>query len=723
MGEFIIRTQDGQSFKIKADNEHQAIEGFNIYQSRNYSGPTEKATVNGITTEVPEGMTLDLNTGAMVDTKALADKVDMGKAGLMSQPARGLPFVGEWMDEIGGYLSSSDKPYDSQEVNAEFLRQVDKKTEAAYPKTSTGLQIGGALSTLPIAGPAISATQKMPMGLQMLLGGTTAGALGTTEGYVSGLGQGRTMDLASDERQSNAKNRAIVSGVAGTVLGAAAPPIMAGAGKLYEKAADFFTTNKSLARTGLSRNAADMIKDDLISDDAVAGEGARRISQMGREGMLADAGPATAARLDQASNMSAEGANIAKKAIDKRANYQGTKLNQVFDLTLGTPQRMKQAFKDVADRTKNTRAAVFSQAFDSPINYADEAGQRVEDVFNRTPGSILRSAVQKANDQMKILGIKNRQIMADIADDGTVTFREMPNVRQAHELKRALQAIQMDGTDDLTGKMTSEAVNAKTLARELREALGDAVPSYNSAMKISADKIDEENAIKLGRKLLRRDTTREYVEEMVEDMPDVARKGVKIGLRYDLDEMLANVQHAVSDPNIDAREALTAFKATSSKAARSKIETVLGPRESKALFAELDRAGRALELKASIAQNSKTAQRAKGNQLVKDMTSSGVINSARRGELVGTPKAAWQQMVGGTPQAENARAEQIWGEVSRVLTGPRGQQAQQTLQDLLNAYKSSGINKAAGRKAGMIGGALVGMPVYNAANQLIGPKE
>lgn len=725
MAEFTIATKDGQEFTITANDEAQAIEAFKKFQATSYTGPEQQTTVNGITTTTPEGMVLDPNTGAMVDAKALSEMKLKGAEGtnLGMQAAKGLPFVGSWLDEAMGWLGSSDKPYDSPEVNAEMYRQLDKRTAAQYPKTTTGLQIGGALSTIPLAGPAISATQKLPMLGQIAVGAGTMGALGAGEGYISGLGDGTGADPLSADRQEAAKRRALVSGVTGVVLGAAAPPVMAGIGKVVEKAGDFFTTNRTLRNLGVSRKTADLVKGDLLADGALTGEGAKRLKSMGNDAMLADAGPATAARLDQAVNMSAEGANIANKAVQSRANYRGTRLKQAFDLTLGTPERIKDAFAAVSNRSKSDRTAAFTRVFDSPIDYADDAGKAIEDVFNRTPNSIMKTAVQKANDFMKVNGEANKQIMANIADDGTVTFRQMPNVRQAHELKRALQRIQMDGTDPITGKLSDDAVYAKKLASDLRAALGDAVPGYGTAMKISADKIDEENSILLGTKLLRKSTTRADVAELLDGMPEVAKRGARIGLRNDLDEMLANVQQAITDQNLDARQALAAWKATSSEAAREKMRMVLGDRDAKILFAELDRAGQALELKAAVAQNTKTAQRMKGDQQVKDATTSGVINAVRRGEIFGAPKAGWQNLAGGTPQAEAARAEQIWGEVSKLLTGPRGKDAPAALQSLLKAYQSSGANARLGQNVGILGGALIGAPVYQIANQLAGTNR
>src|SRR5690606_3299091 len=111
------------------------------------------------------------------------------------------------------------------------------------------------------------------------------------------------------------------------------------------------------------------------------------------------------------------------------------------DDALGAPQGLRRTAQGIAKSTAGVRDDAYTAAYSKPINYADTSGQRIEGVLKKVPNSILRRAVDEANDEMVSLGQRNQQIMAQIADDGTVTFREMPNVQQLDEIKKALQRI------------------------------------------------------------------------------------------------------------------------------------------------------------------------------------------------------------------------------------------------------------------------------------------
>ncbi len=141
----------------------------------------------------------------------------------------------------------------------------------------------------------------------------------------------------------------------------------------------------------------------------------------------------------------------------------------------------------------------------------------IEELLQRLPRKTVLNAVARANDRMRYDGGPPNQIMAQIADDGTVTFQEMPNVMQLDYMKRAFDGIARDGTDPITGAMTEEAAFAAKIARDIRNATREAVPVYGQALELAADEQSQRTAIDFGRAFSARNVTREQVKREVQD--------------------------------------------------------------------------------------------------------------------------------------------------------------------------------------------------------------
>lgn len=170
-------------------------------------------------------------------------------------------------------------------------------------------------------------------------------------------------------------------------------------------------------------------------------------------------------------------------------------------------------------------------------------------------------------------------------------------------------------------------------------------------------------------------------------------KAARQGLRSYVDETLANVRAAISDPNIDARQARKALQDLSSPAAREKVRMILGDNATaNRLFAELLKAQRALELKASTATNSRTYGRLATEAAVDDQIKGGIVNSALRGEPVNAAKAFIQGITGRTPQNERAMSDAVYEEIANMLTGPRGAEAMDMLRLLTVANQRAVVN-------------------------------
>lgn len=692
MAKFKISTADG-TFVVETDSPETATAALEQHSSRNYMGKSDE---NG----VPEGMVFDPATNRMVDARALANQATPGGS-ITGASIKGIPFIGEYADELVGWLSSSDdtanRPNESQTIQTQVARESQKLAEENYPKTTLAAKIGAGLSTLPAAVEfAPAALTQGGLLARTALGAGTGTVLGGAEGAISGYGEGE-----GDKRMQTAIDRAKWSAATGGVLGAATPVVTDVASAASRKLLDKFTVDQQVKKLGIQRPAADTISAMMKADDTLGPEGAKRIAAAGDDAMVADAGDTAAGLLDTTIQKSNQAGRIAQMAVQKRAAAANNKLRATLDLVLGKPAGIDKAAKDIAAKSSAARRAAYDAAYSKPIDYASDAGRQIEDVFQRTPPSILKSAISEANDSMRSAGIRNMQIMADVADDGGVTFRQMPNMMQVDELKKALNAVAESQVDQF-GRKTAAGVRAAKLAKELRDAAVEAVDEYKTAVKLGGDKIAEDNALKLGYDLLRSSTTREDVAEAVKGITDAERKQIALGLRQQIDDAMANVTQAISDPNVDAREAAKALRDLSSRAAREKLVLAIGKERATPILKQLEEAQAALSLKSSVATNSKTFARTEAARAVSQRDTDSWWQALKQFQPLEAAKRAGRNLTGESSAAQLGREEAIYADIAKVLTGPRGRDAQLALQRLERAYKTGNLNAETARRIGEI---------------------
>ena len=162
-------------------------------------------------------------------------------------------------------------------------------------------------------------------------------------------------------------------------------------------------------------------------------------------------------------------------------------------------------------------------------------------------------------------------------------------------------------------------------------------------------------------------------------MSKESRQAAAQGLRSYIDEALAQVKMAMTDTNMDAREAFKLIKDMSSRANREKVGMILGPDDAGALFNE---SAKAFELRASVARNSATAQRQATQQGVKDVVEGGAWNALKQGDVVESPKKMIAAILGRSPEAKQQISDEVYIALVKALTGPRGAQARAMLEHL-----------------------------------------
>jgi hypothetical protein len=618
------------------------------------------------------------------DEQIIADAPIPARALEFSQ---GIPVVGEWIDE-GVEVFSPDM--------AKRMRQASDAMERQRPGQSAALNIaGGVVSTAPfLAGKAVGkagdwigkAGSKVG---QAMRAGAVAAPGAAVEGAVSMAGRGE--DLG--QRGKNAAVGAAVGAGFGLVGGPALSVLGSGISALTKRAKrlDVSTIAKEF---GVSNAAARMVRRALQADDLEAA--AARLGQLGDDAMLADAGPSTGALLDAGTATGGKALAVVRDAVDARSNEVGKQLPAKLDALLGKVKGVKATAREIAEETSPARTAAYNRAYSQPINYADDTGRAIEGVLQRVPAKTLKNAIEEANEAMQAKGLTNRQIMAQIGEDGSVIFREMPNVQQLDEIKKALRTIASEAVDKF-GRPTAQGLRAKHLARELGGAISDAVPSYKTATKLGGDKIQRDNALDMGRKLLWKNTTVEDVSEVISDgWSKEAQEAARQGLRETIEHTLSNVRRTITDPNTDAREAMQLVKELSSRANRKKLTMVLGKARANAMIEELDKVATALELRATIAQNSKTAIR----QAIQEEAAAEVQPGlARRtagnmGNPLDAAKEITQSAFAIDTASLNEAQRNLLGEVAERLVQIRGPEAQQALLVIQKAMNGQPVRDA-----------------------------
>jgi hypothetical protein len=532
----------------------------------------------------------------------------------------------------------------------------------------TAVEVGGSLLSM---GPARAGVEALARGvpqvaarLPLIKTAAQSGGVGAGLGAVSGAANA-TGGL--QERLGGAAGGAAL----GFGVGAAVPFIARGAGEVVRNVRTGRATNEAARQAGIRPQTARMAAETMAADGTLSPQGLARMRAAGPEGMIADAGPSARNMLDMSIQSSGRAGRTASAAIDARVGRDAAALQQALDNALGTPQGVQATRAGIRNSTAQARGSAYDQAYAAPIDYSSPAGMRLEEMLARvSPGDIA-----KANELMRMEGHRSHQILAQIADDGQIVFRTMPDVRQVDYITRALndRATANAGLGKLGGQ-TNEGRIYGDLSGDIRSATREAVPEYGTALDTAADPIRRSQAVEFGAELLSPRVTRDQVAIQAAGMSQAERAAAAQGLRSRFDDILANVKRTVTDGDMEAREAIRILKELSSRANREKIATVIGPQRATALFREVDRAAQSFELRASVADNSRTFQRQEMKRRIGQMADPDTaVTAALKGEPVNAAKRVIRNMTGQTPERALSREDLINQEIAQLLTQTGGQ--------------------------------------------------
>jgi hypothetical protein len=314
--------------------------------------------------------------------------------------------------------------------------------------------------------------------------------------------------------------------------------------------------------------------------------------------------------------------------------------------------------------------------------------------------------------------------MARVADDGSVTFLRWPDVRQWDYITRAIGDLAESGeARGAMGGMTAESRALAGLQREIRDTLRSHVPAYGRALSEAADTIGQVRAVEVGQSLIAARTTREQARAAIRGMTAAERAAARQGLRSQIDDMMAQTRRALTDGDMDAREALTAWRALSTRQSQDNMAQLLGRDRAAALVREMDRIGTDFELRAAVATNSRTAVRQAVQGEVRAVSQPGVLGTLMEGRPMEASRRIVQALAGRTDAARAAREAGIFEEITEALTRTRGErEASQIMRVVGDSIGSEPISRArAEHIARLLTSGLAGGG-YQTGQQLLGTR-
>lgn len=674
MGTFQITGPNGKKYRVTGDDPAGAVNAL-----KKMLGADTAATVNPATNQpgdvpafVPPGVEgYDPQTGEVrknnMAGSAVSGAADMATFGFGDEAAAGL---------VTGIenLRGKDASY-SQTLKE--IRGNQQQAQRDNPNSYLAGQVGGGIAQGVAAGPALLANAP---GTLARIGG----------GMLTGSGMGGLYGLGSGEGAQDRLTQGAQGAGVGALVGGAIPAVAKGASSAYSSIVDALSGNAAAKGVGTTPGVLRMLGNVLDADGTRGPTGQANMARAGADAMLADAGPNARAVLDTAIQRGGPGGVGARDAIAARTGRASTAIADALDANLGAPEGVTAARTAIRQGSAPARSAAYDAAYKAPIDYAAPGGQVIEQIVKtRVP----QSAINEANALMRAEGNHSKQILAHVADDGMVTFESLPDVRQLDYITRGLNEVadQADGAGKLGGQ-TAKGRAYSNLAQELRGHLKDLVPEYGQALETAADPIRRSKAVDLGSKLFSPATTRDQVDEAVRGMTQAEKDAVAQGVRSRLDDAMANVTRTIQDGDTPAREAIKAIKDLSSRANREKLEAVIGKQKAEALFSEVDRAATSFDLRASVAENSKTYARQATDRRIGEMTAPGPIGTLGQGKPLNAVQRIAQALTGQTPEKITAKQDEIYSQLAEILTRG-GAQAQPVFDAIQGLGKTDAATK------------------------------
>lgn len=667
----------------------QMPDGTRAFQGQGYS-TTDPTEVDLISQGLPVGQAIERARGR----KAIQEQP---VASRVVTAAQGLPFVGEYAEEAGGALLGPE--------TREVTRATQATMAAEKPIETGALQMaGGVIGAAPLAAatglaaPLAAASRFIPAAQRAIQGLPMAGQIGAAaglgaiggaiEGAVSGFGRGVG---GAEERAPVAGQGAAAGAAFGGALQAVSPVVGAGFRNLVAYARNRPVSD--LAKyLGVSNDTAKVVMAALSDNDIPAARAA--LARGGSRSMLADASDEARALLDAAITFGTE-TSSARKAVEARNLAAYVQASETLNRIFGPPEDIDAIQSAIRGKTATARDEAYRAAYATPINYASAAGRQLEEWQRFIPASVLR----KANELISLdpRAGPSRQILFDVADDGTVTYRRLPDMRQWDYITRGMSEIGYAREGGAMGGPSAVQRLMRDNSRQIRAILREMSPDYDRALGVAGGTIEEVEASRLGYDLLQPGTRVAEIVQSLTGAPKAERDAMKQGVRAFLDHTLGNLRVAASNPNNDIKEIQTMISMVSSRNNRAKLAALLGEAGADDFYKTVDEHVNGLIVLNAIARNSATAGRQGVLGRVRETTAPGILGLLAQGKVVPVTERLVQVMTGQTPEMQAAREAGIFNEIAALLVNAKGDGAQDAYKMVMQAKAGRALNEAQAR--------------------------
>lgn len=501
------------------------------------------------------------------------EKAGVASGGLIE----GIPVVGPYIRKALDYPAAgaaylmTDRDDVTFDDALKAVRQEQEPAKQRNPMLNTGSQIaGGIAGTLPMvaAAPGMFGAGAGPLLGRSLWSAGTGAAIG-------GADAGVRNDF---DPLAMAKGSAL-----GLGIGAAAPL----AGQLIGKGVNAVTSRFN-SPSSAQQSIAQAVGRDGI-DDVTA-----RLAQMGPDAMPMDLGANLQGQAAALAGTPGKSQEIIRSAVANRQANAGSRIAGSLDDALGQSVDTVAVADDIISRRAAAAKPLYEAAYAKPVPFTVE----LEETLKRPAvASALKSAQKMAANE----GIPSQQWFANIADDGSVTIQNVPDVRQLDLTKRALDDMISSAQ---RGGNNNEARILTQVKDKIVGMVDDAVPEYAAARKAFSGPSSILDALEEGKNIFGKKLTPNQLKTQMLKMGDAEKEAFIQGGRA-----------AVADTMGTARnDALAARNMFSSGYNKEKLEMLVGKEQASKMLGSLD-AEKAFTLtRDRVTGNSETFARAQAAQ-------------------------------------------------------------------------------------------------------------
>lgn len=396
---------------------------------------------------------------------------------------------------------------------------------AAHPVGGTAANVVGGLATGGnLAQQGVTMAGRLGSGMAARVG--EAAIEGAAYGGIQAGNEARG-DLSS--QLGDAAMGAAIGGGAGGVLAGGAQALGALGSNVASAARGRLDPQGFAARKVAQRLEADNLTPSDIASRLKGAEPGTNVADV--------AGENTRDLLRTATNIPGRARQEVADMVESRMGGQRDRIMDTVSKKLAPGELYNATLDDIQNTYRAGADPLYKKAYAKPVSYDDF---KLDELIPRIP----KAAWSEANSLMGIEGYTPKQLLASIADDGSVSINKVPDMKQWDYVKRALDSriAQEDGKGAIGGTtpMGRALDNLKT---ELVTILKSQNPAYKSALEFSSDQIGLKKALDMGPKLLSMapdDAARAFSKLSVAEK-ETARIGVARAIR---DKVLAGSDSA-----------------------------------------------------------------------------------------------------------------------------------------------------------------------------------